>query len=139
GFPLLLKAAGGGGGRGMRLVERPEDLRAAWTTGSSEAQQAFGDSRLFIERFVRRARHVEVQVIADRFGSVVHLGHRDCTLQRRYQKLIEEAPAPDLPGDSERAILGAAVRLIEALGYEGAATREFLIDQERGSHGFLEI
>ena len=139
GFPLLLKAAGGGGGRGMRRVDRPEDMRGAWTAASAEAQQAFGDGRLFVERFVRRARHVEVQVVADRFGSVVHLGHRDCTLQRRYQKLIEEAPAPDLPADSERAVLDAAVKLIEALGYEGAATCEFLIDQERGSHGFLEI
>ena len=139
GFPLLLKAAGGGGGRGMRSVERPDDLGAAWTAASAEAQQAFGDSRLFVERFVCRARHVEVQVLADSLGNVVHLGHRDCTLQRRYQKLVEEAPAPDLPAGSEQAILDASVRLIEALGYEGAATCEFLIDQEQGTYGFLEI
>jgi acetyl-CoA carboxylase biotin carboxylase subunit len=139
GFPVLLKAAGGGGGRGMRRVDRPEDLRGAWTAASAEAQQAFGDGRLFVERFVRRARHVEVQVLADRFGAVVHLGHRDCTLQRRYQKLIEEAPAPNLPAATETDILDAAVRLIGALGYEGAATCEFLIDQERGTYGFLEI
>jgi len=139
GFPLLLKAAGGGGGRGMRLIERSEDLGGAWTAASAEAQQAFGDGRLFVERFVRRARHVEVQVLADRHGSVIHLGHRDCSLQRRYQKLIEEAPAPNLPAASGQEILDSAVRLIEALGYEGAATCEFLLDEERGTHGFLEI
>ena len=139
GFPLLLKAAGGGGGRGMRRVDRPEELRGAWTAASAEAQQAFGDGRLFVERFVRRARHVEVQVLADRHGAVVHLGHRDCTLQRRYQKLVEEAPAPDLPESLSDEILDAAVRLVGALEYEGAATCEFLVDQERASFGFLEI
>ena len=139
GFPILLKAAGGGGGRGMRRVDRPEELRGAWTAASAEAQQAFGDGRLFVERFVRRARHVEVQVLADRHGAVVHLGHRDCTLQRRYQKLVEEAPAPDLPGSLSDEILDAAVRLVGALEYEGAATCEFLVDQERASFGFLEI
>ena len=139
GFPLLLKAAGGGGGRGMRRVERPEELRGAWASASAEAQSAFGDPRLFVERFVQRARHVEVQVMADGHGSAIHLGHRDCTLQRRYQKLIEEAPAPRLPDAAEREILEAAVRLIGALEYEGAATCEFLIDQERSSYGFLEI
>jgi acetyl-CoA carboxylase biotin carboxylase subunit len=139
GFPLLLKAAGGGGGRGMRRVDRREDLRGAWSAASIEAQQAFGDGRLFVERFIRRARHVEVQILADRHGSVIHLGNRDCTLQRRYQKLIEEAPAPALPSGLEEEIPEAAVRLISALGYEGAATCEFLVDQEDGSYGFLEI
>jgi acetyl-CoA carboxylase biotin carboxylase subunit len=139
GFPLLLKAAGGGGGRGMRRVERPDDLRSCWAAASAEAEQAFGDGRLFVERFVRRARHVEVQVLADSRGAVIHLGQRDCTLQRRYQKLIEEAPAPNLPAAVEEEILGAAVRLIGALGYEGAATCEFLVDEEQGEYGFLEI
>jgi acetyl-CoA carboxylase biotin carboxylase subunit len=139
GFPLLLKAAGGGGGRGMRRVDKREDLRGAWSAASIEAQQAFGDGRLFVERFVRRARHVEVQILADRHGSVIHLGNRDCTLQRRYQKLIEEAPAPALPFRLEEEISEAAVRLIGALGYEGAATCEFLVDQEDGTYGFLEI
>jgi acetyl-CoA carboxylase biotin carboxylase subunit len=139
GLPVLLKAAAGGGGRGMRLVEREEDLAAAFSAGTVEAQQAFGDGRLFVERFVRRARHVEVQVLADGHGNVIHLGHRDCTLQRRYQKLIEEAPAPKLPAAVERDILDAATRLIGALGYQGAATCEFLVDQERGSYSFLEI
>jgi len=139
GFPILLKAAGGGGGRGMRRVDRAEELRGAWTAASAEAQQAFGDGRLFVERFVGRARHVEVQVLADRHGVVVQLGHRDCTLQRRYQKLVEEAPAPDLPGSLSSEILDAAVRLVGALGYESAATCEFLVDQERQTFGFLEI
>ncbi len=139
GYPILLKAAGGGGGRGMRLVERAEDLAGAWASAGGEAQQAFGDGRLFIERFVRRARHVEVQVLADQHGGVVHLGHRDCTLQRRYQKLIEEAPAFGLSEPLEREILSAATTLIGSLAYHGAATCEFLVDQERGSYAFLEI
>jgi acetyl-CoA carboxylase biotin carboxylase subunit len=139
GFPLLLKAAGGGGGRGMRRVDAQDELRGAFTAASVEAQQAFGDGRLFVERFVRRARHVEVQVLADRHGGTVHLGTRDCTLQRRYQKLIEEAPAPDLPHGLGDEIPEAAVRLIRALDYEGAATCEFLVDREHGTYGFLEI
>jgi acetyl-CoA carboxylase, biotin carboxylase subunit len=139
GYPILLKAAGGGGGRGMRLVESSEELAGAFSSAGSEAQQAFGDGRIFIERFVRRARHVEVQVLADEHGGVIHLGHRDCTLQRRYQKLIEEAPAVGLSEPLEREILGAATTLIGSLAYHGAATCEFLVDQERGSYAFLEI
>jgi acetyl-CoA carboxylase biotin carboxylase subunit len=139
GYPILLKASAGGGGRGMRMVAGDAELAGAWATASLEAEQAFGDGRLFVERFVRRARHVEVQVLADGHGNVIHLGHRDCTLQRRYQKLIEEAPAPDLPGTVERDILEAATKLIRSLDYVGAATCEFLVDQERGSYAFLEI
>jgi acetyl-CoA carboxylase biotin carboxylase subunit len=139
GYPVLIKAAAGGGGRGMRLVHAPGELPGAWATAAGEAQQAFGDGRLFVERYVRRARHVEVQVLADGAGTVVHLGHRDCTLQRRYQKLVEEAPAADLPAALHRGILGAATRLIAALDYQGAATCEFLVDVERGSYAFLEV
>ena len=139
GYPILLKAAGGGGGRGMRLVERSEDLPAAFAAAGGEAQQAFGDGRIFMERFIRRARHVEVQVLADEHGGVIHLGDRDCTLQRRYQKLIEEAPAPGMSEPLEREILSAATTLIASLSYHGAATCEFLVDQERGSYAFLEI
>ncbi|HEX4759356.1 MAG TPA: biotin carboxylase N-terminal domain-containing protein [Thermoleophilaceae bacterium] len=139
GYPILLKAAGGGGGRGMRLVERAEELEGAFASAGNEAQQAFGDGRIFIERFIRRARHVEVQVLGDEHGGVIHLGHRDCTLQRRYQKLIEEAPAPGLSAQLEQEILGAAVALIGSLSYQGAATCEFLVDRERGSYAFLEI
>jgi acetyl-CoA carboxylase biotin carboxylase subunit len=139
GYPVLLKAAGGGGGRGMRLVERDEELGRLWEAASLEARQAFGDPRLFVERYVRRARHVEVQVLADSAGNVVHLGHRDCTLQRRYQKLIEEAPAHGLPEELLAEIADGATRLIAALGYTSAATCEFLVDAERGTAGFLEI
>jgi len=139
GYPVLLKAAGGGGGRGMRLVDRPEELAGAWASASGEARQAFGDERIFVERFVRHARHVEVQVLGDSHGNVVHLGHRDCTLQRRYQKLVEEAPAHGLSPALSREILESACRLIAALDYHGAATCEFLVDADRGTHGFLEI
>jgi acetyl-CoA carboxylase biotin carboxylase subunit len=139
GFPILLKAAAGGGGRGMRLVQSREDLAPAFSAAAAEATQAFGDGRLFVERFVQRARHVEVQVLADAHGNVVHLGHRDCTLQRRYQKLIEEAPAPDLSPGLEEEMLSAAVGLIGSLGYRGAATCEFLVDEERQRYGFLEV
>jgi acetyl-CoA carboxylase biotin carboxylase subunit len=139
GYPVLLKAAGGGGGRGMRLVEDAAALSGAWAAASREAHQAFGDGRVFLERFVRRARHVEVQVLGDGDGNVIHLGHRDCSLQRRYQKLIEEAPAGGLTPALDAAITDAAVRLIGALDYQGAATCEFLVDAERDTHAFLEI
>jgi acetyl-CoA carboxylase biotin carboxylase subunit len=139
GFPVLLKAAAGGGGRGMRRVDAPGELPGAFAAAAAEARQAFGDDRLFCERFVRRARHVEVQVLADAHGQVVHLGHRDCTLQRRFQKLVEEAPAAGLPDVVSRGILEAAVTLIGALDYVGAATCEFLVDVERGTFSFLEI
>jgi acetyl-CoA carboxylase biotin carboxylase subunit len=139
GFPVLLKAAGGGGGRGMRLVESERELSGAFAAARAEATQAFGDGRLFAERFVRRARHVEVQVLADEHGNVIHLGHRDCSLQRRYQKLIEEAPAVGLPEELEHEILRSATALIGSLGYHGAATCEFLVDQERGEWSFLEV
>ncbi len=139
GYPVLLKAAGGGGGRGMRQVETDAGLAGAWAQASGEAQQAFGDGRIFVERYVRHARHVEVQVLGDSEGNVVHVGHRDCTLQRRYQKLIEEAPAHGLPEALDREIKEASRRMIAALEYEGAATCEFLVDPDRGSAGFLEI
>ena len=139
GFPVLLKAAAGGGGRGMRRVDSPDGLSAAWAAAASEADAAFGDGRLFIERYVRRARHVEVQVLADRHGHVAHLGERDCTLQRRYQKLVEEAPARDVPSEMRAAMHAAAVRLIGAIDYAGAATCEFLVDADRNTFAFLEV
>jgi acetyl-CoA carboxylase biotin carboxylase subunit len=139
GYPVLLKAAAGGGGRGMRMVESEAGMAAAFAQAHGEAEAAFGDGRLFLERYVRAARHVEVQVLGDAAGNVVHLGTRDCTLQRRYQKLVEEAPAQDLPDTLRAQIQDAAVRLIAALDYTGAATCEFLVDPERESAGFLEI
>jgi len=139
GYPVLLKASAGGGGRGMRLVESEADLAGAWAAAHGEAQAAFGDGRLFVERYVRHARHVEVQVIGDGEGGAIHVGHRDCTLQRRYQKLIEEAPAYGLSDALDAELKESARRLIGALGYAGAATCEFLVDPDRGSAGFLEI
>jgi acetyl-CoA carboxylase biotin carboxylase subunit len=139
GYPVILKASAGGGGRGMRRVDEPGQLPAAWSAASAEAQSAFGDGRLFLERYVRRARHVEVQVLADGPGRAIHLGDRDCTLQRRYQKLVEEAPAADLPPELQRDIRAAAVALIGALDYRGAATCEFLVDVERATWSFLEV
>jgi acetyl-CoA carboxylase biotin carboxylase subunit len=139
GYPVLLKAAGGGGGRGMRRVEAPEQLAGAWAQASGEAEAAFGDGRIFVERYVRHARHVEVQVLGDGEGGAVHVGHRDCTLQRRYQKLIEEAPAYGLSEGLDREITDSARRMISALGYAGAATCEFLVDPDRETAGFLEI
>ncbi len=139
GYPVLLKAAGGGGGRGMRRVEEPGELAGAWASASGEAEAAFGDGRIFVERYVRHARHVEVQVLGDGRGGAIHVGHRDCTLQRRYQKLIEEAPAYGLSPELDAEITDAARRMIGALEYAGAATCEFLVDPDRGTAGFLEI
>ncbi|MCW2695545.1 MAG: Biotin carboxylase [Modestobacter sp.] len=139
GYPLIVKAAAGGGGRGMRLIEEGTDLAGALEQATSEAREAFGDGRLFIERFVGRARHIEVQVLGDRFGKVVHLGERDCSIQRRYQKLIEEAPAPGLADDLRARLCRDAVRFAEALGYVGAGTVEFLVDVDRDEHFFLEM
>jgi len=139
GYPVLLKAAAGGGGRGMLLVEGPEDLVARFESASHEALQAFGDGRVYVERFVRRARHVEVQVLADDHGTVVHLGERDCSAQRRYQKIVEEAPASALEPALRTALHEAAVRLTRALDYRGAGTVEFIVDSESGDFAFLEV
>jgi acetyl-CoA/propionyl-CoA carboxylase, biotin carboxylase, biotin carboxyl carrier protein len=138
-YPLLVKAAAGGGGRGMRVVERVEDLDAALSAARREALTGFGDDRVFIERFLGRARHLEVQVIADAHGHVVHLGERECSLQRRHQKVIEESPSPAV-GDELRATLGAeAVALMRAGGYINAGTVEFVADaDDPAEHYFLE-
>src|SRR6185436_13236649 len=130
GFPLLVKAAAGGGGRGMRRVAREEDLPAALAAGSGEALSAFGDGSVYLEREVLPARHVEVQLLADAHGTVVALGERDCSLQRRHQKLVEEAPAPDLSETQRRELHELAVRLGVAAGLRNAATCEFLLDTD---------
>jgi acetyl/propionyl-CoA carboxylase alpha subunit len=138
GFPLLVKAAAGGGGRGMRRVERARDLAAALASGSAEAAAAFGDGSVYLEREIRPARHIEVQLLGDDGGLIVALGERDCSLQRRHQKLVEEAPAPGL-GRAERTGLHAmAVRVAAAAGLRNAATAEFLRDADGGFH-FLEV
>jgi len=139
GVPLLIKAVGGGGGRGMKRVDRLEDLPHALELASCEAGAAFGDARVYLERFVARGRHVEVQVLGDGAGRVIHLGERDCSVQRRYQKLIEETPAPGLAMRLRRAIQQAGVRFAERLAYRGAGTVEFLVDLERDAFFFLEM
>ncbi|MCB1746483.1 MAG: acetyl-CoA carboxylase biotin carboxylase subunit [Gammaproteobacteria bacterium] len=139
GYPVLLKAAAGGGGRGMVQVRREAELEEAFLRASTEAQQAFGDGTLFLERYVTNARHVEIQVLADGHGQVVHLGERDCSCQRRYQKLVEEAPAAAVPAHLRAALGEAAVRLARALDYVGAGTMEFLVDLDREAFSFLEV
>ena len=139
GFPILLKAASGGGGRGMQVVREMKDLRSAFETATAEARAAFGDGTLYMERFIGNSRHVEVQVLGDRHGTVIHLGERDCTLQRRHQKIVEEGPATCVP---ERLVSGmreAAVALARSVGYENAGTVEFIVDQEREEFFFLEV
>ena len=139
GPPFLIKAAGGGGGRGMKKVDRLEDLPEAMELAAAEAGSAFGDTRLYLERFITRARHVEVQILGDGQGNVVHLGERDCSVQRRYQKLIEETPAPALSEEFLSRIRAAAVELAERLAYRSVGTVEFLVDLERDEFYFLEM
>jgi acetyl/propionyl-CoA carboxylase alpha subunit len=138
GFPLLVKAAAGGGGRGMRRVARAEDLAAALVSGSREALSAFGDGSVYLEREIVPARHIEVQLLADAQGHVVALGERDCSLQRRHQKLVEEAPAPGLTAEQRSHLHGLAIRLGEAASLRNAATCEFLHDLN-GDSWFLEV
>ncbi len=139
GVPLLIKAVGGGGGRGLKLVLAAADLEAALELAAAEAGAAFGDARLYLERFVARGRHVEVQVLGDGTGRVIHLGERDCSVQRRYQKILEETPAPQLAPSLRHALHESAVRLAARLQYRGAGTVEFLVDTERGEFYFLEM
>jgi acetyl-CoA carboxylase biotin carboxylase subunit len=139
GAPLLVKAVGGGGGRGMKRVDRLGDLPGALELASAEAGAAFGDARVYLERYVASGRHVEVQVLGDGRGAVIHLGERDCSVQRRYQKLIEETPAPVLPVALRDALHAAAVAFARRLDYRGAGTVEFLVDRDRGEFYFLEM
>jgi len=139
GPPFLIKAVGGGGGRGMKRVDRLEDLPSAMELAGAEAGSAFGDARVYLERFVERGRHVEVQILGDGNGRVVHLGERDCSVQRRYQKLIEETPAPGLSADFRARIHAAALQFAERLSYRSAGTVEFLVDLERNAFYFLEM
>ncbi len=137
GFPLLIKAAGGGGGRGIHRVGRPEDLPGALELARGEARSAFGDARVYLERWVEDLRHIEVQILADAHGHAVHLGERECSIQRRHQKLLEEAPSPAVGPDLRAAMGRAAVAAARAVGYRNAGTVEFLVDGTQ--FYFLEI
>ncbi|MDP9253109.1 MAG: ATP-grasp domain-containing protein [Chloroflexota bacterium] len=138
GYPVMLKAAGGGGGKGMRAVASAGELDAAWRMSSGEASSAFGSSALFLEKLIERARHVEMQILADAHGGIVWLGERDCSIQRRHQKLIEESPAPSVDEALRERLGDAAVRIARAAGYQNAGTVEFLVDA-RGGFSFLEV
>ena len=138
GFPVVLKAVAGGGGKGMRLVEREAALASAWRDASSEAQNAFGDGRLYIEKYLLRPRHIEIQILGDRHGNMLYLGERECSVQRRYQKVIEEAPSPVMTPELRRAMGEAAVKLARAGKYTNAGTVEFLVEAGRHFY-FLEM
>jgi acetyl-CoA carboxylase biotin carboxylase subunit len=138
GYPMIIKAAAGGGGRGMRVVHTPDDLHAALQTANREAEAAFGDGRVYIEKYIEEPRHVEVQVLADTHGTVLHLGERDCSIQRRHQKLIEEAPPPRLRDRTLAALGRAAVRAAQSIGYVNAGTVEFLVDRSEAFY-FMEM
>ena len=139
GFPLIIKAAFGGGGRGMRVVDKPGDFAERLEEARREAGAAFGNDAVFLEKYIRRARHVEIQILGDRHGNVVHLYERDCTVQRRHQKVVEVAPAQGLAADIRKGLADAAVRLARAARYHNAGTVEFLVDTETGEWYFIEV
>jgi acetyl-CoA carboxylase biotin carboxylase subunit len=138
GYPVILKAAAGGGGIGMARVDKPGDLAAAFAAANRRAQAAFGTGELYVERYLERPRHVEVQVFGDAAGTVVHMHERECSIQRRHQKLVEESPAPGLPAATKSGLTAAAVAGARAIGYTNAGTMEFLVD-EHGGFYFLEM
>jgi pyruvate carboxylase len=138
GFPIIIKAAFGGGGRGMRVVWKQEDLKDSFERATSEAKSAFGNETVFIERFLYRPKHIEVQLLGDSHGNVVHLFERDCSVQRRHQKVVEMGPAKDLDPSTRDNILNDAVKLAKSANYRNAGTAEFLVDQE-GRYYFIEI
>jgi acetyl-CoA carboxylase biotin carboxylase subunit len=138
GYPVILKAAAGGGGIGMARVDKPGDLAAAFAAANRRAQAAFGTGELYVERYLERPRHVEVQVFGDEAGTVVHMHERECSIQRRHQKLVEESPAPGLPAATKSGLTAAAVAGARAIGYTNAGTMEFLVDEQGGFY-FLEM
>jgi len=138
GFPVIIKATAGGGGRGMRIVRSADELENAFQTASHEADSAFGNPSVYIEKYIEEPRHVEIQIMGDRFGTVVHYGERDCSIQRRHQKLIEESPSPALTNDVREAMGTAAVRGAKSVKYVGAGTIEFLVDKDKSFY-FMEM
>ena len=138
GFPIIIKAAFGGGGRGMRVVREQEGLKDSFERATSEAKAAFGNGTVFVERFLDKPKHIEVQLLGDNNGNVVHLFERDCSVQRRHQKVVELAPAKDLPVATRDNILADAVRMAKSVNYRNAGTAEFLVDQ-KNRYYFIEI
>jgi acetyl-CoA carboxylase, biotin carboxylase subunit len=138
GYPVIVKATAGGGGKGMRVVYNEEELTRAITLAQKEAEANFGNSGVYLEKFLVEPRHIEIQVLADNYGNVIHLGERDCSIQRRYQKLIEEAPSPALSEDLRSRMGEAAVKAAESVQYSGAGTVEFLLDKD-GNFYFMEM
>lgn len=138
-FPLLIKASAGGGGKGMRIVNNIQEMKAAIQEAKKEADAAFGDSSVYIERYIKNARHVEVQVLADSHGNVVHLGERDCSVQRRHQKLIEETPCVFISDEMKEKIYQDSIKLCKETKYTNAGTIEFLVDMDRNAHYFIEM
>ena len=139
GYPILIKAAAGGGGKGMRIVESKKDLQESLLGAQREAMTGFGDDRVFIERYVTSSRHIEIQILGDTHGNVVHLGERECSIQRRHQKIIEESPSPRVNPEMREAMGDAAIKLAKKLKYESAGTVEFLVDDKSGEFWFLEV
>ncbi|WP_032523335.1 ATP-grasp domain-containing protein, partial [Prochlorococcus marinus] len=129
-YPVIIKATAGGGGRGMRLVENADNLEKMFKAAQGEAEAAFGNDGLYMEKFIKKPRHVEIQILADRSGNVVHLGERDCSVQRRHQKLLEESPSPAINTELRKKMGKAAIAAAKSIGYEGAGTVEFLVDAD---------
>ena len=139
GYPILVKAAAGGGGKGMRIVEDAKDLKESISSAEREAEGGFGDKRVFLERYIERSRHIEVQILGDSYGNLVHLGERECSIQRRHQKIIEESPSPMVSDSMRREMGAAALKLASKLKYESAGTVEFLVDEKTKEFWFLEV
>ncbi len=139
GFPVLIKATAGGGGRGMKIVHDPADFVRLFEQAKREVEAAFSDPNVYVEKYIAKARHVEVQIMGDRFHNVIHLGERDCSIQRRYQKLVEESPAPNMKPEVRAKIHEAAVRLARSINYSSVGTMEFLFDSEKDSFYFIEM
>jgi len=138
GYPVIIKASGGGGGRGMRIANDGSELSEAFAIAAGEARAAFGNPDLYIEKYIHKPRHIEIQILADRHGNVIHLGERECSIQKRYQKLIEESPSPFVDSDLRQRMGRTAVRVAQAIGYENAGTMEFLVDKDKRFY-FMEV
>jgi acetyl-CoA carboxylase biotin carboxylase subunit len=138
GYPVIVKATAGGGGRGMRIINKPDEFEKAWNDARTESAAAFGNDGLYLEKFVEEPRHIEIQIIGDQFGKVCHLSERDCSIQRRHQKLVEETPSPIITPELREKMGAAAIKGAQAIGYEGAGTIEFLVDKH-GDFYFMEM